>query len=139
MRHFSWSLNYCNCADGHRRGLILLPCSQVFHEPFRTPSSEQDGNSSTCCSQGRRYLEVRVESSAAGASETYHLILVYDDSQSIQRIADPRKGSYWIVNQILSKGLHNVDQECLTFTTTLMDKLEQVWHSEKKGDPTDME
>ena len=32
---------------------------------------------------------------------------------------------YWIVNQILSKGLHNADQESLTYTTTLMDKLEQ--------------
>ncbi|EHL02293.1 putative Vacuolar protein sorting-associated protein VTA1 like protein [Glarea lozoyensis 74030] len=33
---------------------------------------------------------------------------------------------YWIVNQILSKGLHNGDQETLEYTTTLMDKLEQV-------------
>ncbi|KAG9775742.1 hypothetical protein KCU88_g5049, partial [Aureobasidium melanogenum] len=33
--------------------------------------------------------------------------------------------NYWIVNQILSKGLHNADQESLTYTTTLMDKLEQ--------------
>ncbi|KIW87650.1 uncharacterized protein Z519_11624 [Cladophialophora bantiana CBS 173.52] len=32
---------------------------------------------------------------------------------------------YWIVNQILSKGLHNADQESLAYTTTLMDKLEQ--------------
>ncbi|EXJ87113.1 hypothetical protein A1O3_04071 [Capronia epimyces CBS 606.96] len=32
---------------------------------------------------------------------------------------------YWIVNQILSKGLHNTDQECLVYTTSLMDKLEQ--------------
>lgn len=36
-------------------------------------------------------------------------------------------GEYWIVNQILSKGLHNGDNETLTYTTTLMDKLEQVW------------
>ncbi|KAG0651928.1 vacuolar sorting-associated [Hyphodiscus hymeniophilus] len=33
---------------------------------------------------------------------------------------------YWIVNQILSKGLHNGDNETLTYTTTLMDKLEQI-------------
>jgi len=33
---------------------------------------------------------------------------------------------YWIVNQILSKGLHNGDAETLQYTTTLMDKLEQV-------------
>ncbi|KAJ9618609.1 hypothetical protein H2204_012962 [Knufia peltigerae] len=32
---------------------------------------------------------------------------------------------YWIINQILAKGLHNTDQECLAYTTTLMDKLEQ--------------
>ncbi|KIV85357.1 hypothetical protein PV11_01058 [Exophiala sideris] len=40
---------------------------------------------------------------------------------------------YWIVNQILSKGLHNADQECLVYTTTLMDKLEQfkAEHSEE--------
>ncbi|RKF59735.1 Vacuolar protein sorting-associated protein vts1 [Erysiphe neolycopersici] len=35
---------------------------------------------------------------------------------------------YWIVNQILSKGLHNGDPETLEFTTNLMDKLEQVWN-----------
>ncbi|KAH7412524.1 Vta1 like-domain-containing protein [Cadophora sp. MPI-SDFR-AT-0126] len=33
---------------------------------------------------------------------------------------------YWIVNQILSKGLHNGDAETLQYTTTLMDKLEQI-------------
>ncbi|KZF26062.1 DUF605-domain-containing protein [Xylona heveae TC161] len=33
---------------------------------------------------------------------------------------------YWIVNQILSKKLHNADSESLTYTTTLMDKLEQT-------------
>ena len=33
---------------------------------------------------------------------------------------------YWIVNQILAKGLHNGDPETLEYTTTLMDKLEQV-------------
>jgi len=35
-------------------------------------------------------------------------------------------GEYWVVNQILSKGLHNGDAETLQYTTTLMDKLEQV-------------
>jgi vacuolar protein sorting-associated protein VTA1 len=35
-------------------------------------------------------------------------------------------GEYWIVNQILAKGLHNGDAETLEYTTTLMDKLEQV-------------
>jgi len=35
-------------------------------------------------------------------------------------------GNYWIVNQILSKGLHNTNDECMTFTMNLMDKLEQV-------------
>lgn len=35
-------------------------------------------------------------------------------------------GEYWIVNQILSRGLHNGDNETLQYTTTLMDKLEQV-------------
>lgn len=36
-------------------------------------------------------------------------------------------GEYWVVNQILSKGLHNGDNETLTYTMTLMDKLEKVW------------
>lgn len=35
-------------------------------------------------------------------------------------------GNYWVVNQILSKGLHNSDEECLKYTTGLMDKLEKV-------------
>ncbi|TAQ86901.1 hypothetical protein B7494_g4785 [Chlorociboria aeruginascens] len=33
---------------------------------------------------------------------------------------------YWIVNQILSKELHNDDPETLQYTTALMDKLEQI-------------
>ncbi|KAI1491308.1 Vta1 like-domain-containing protein [Biscogniauxia mediterranea] len=33
---------------------------------------------------------------------------------------------YWVVNQILAKQLHTVDQECLQFTTNMMDKLEQT-------------
>ncbi|PQE31489.1 Vacuolar sorting-associated vts1 protein [Rutstroemia sp. NJR-2017a WRK4] len=33
---------------------------------------------------------------------------------------------YWIVNQILAKGLHNGDPETLSYTTTLMDKLETI-------------
>ncbi|TQS35129.1 hypothetical protein Golomagni_04458 [Golovinomyces magnicellulatus] len=33
---------------------------------------------------------------------------------------------YWIVNQILSKDLHNGDPETYQFTTVLMDKLEQI-------------
>ena len=35
-------------------------------------------------------------------------------------------GNYWIVNQIISKGLHNTDEECQMYTMGLMDKLEQV-------------
>lgn len=37
-----------------------------------------------------------------------------------------RIGYYWVVQQILKKQLHSVDGECLEFTTTIMDKLEQV-------------
>ncbi|KAI1191829.1 Vta1 like-domain-containing protein [Nemania serpens] len=33
---------------------------------------------------------------------------------------------YWVVQQILKKQLHNADEECLQFTTTIMDKLEQM-------------
>ncbi|KAI1819890.1 Vta1 like-domain-containing protein [Xylaria intraflava] len=33
---------------------------------------------------------------------------------------------YWAVQQILNKQLHNTDEECLGFTTTLMDKLEEI-------------
>ncbi|WDK10756.1 hypothetical protein CGRA01v4_02035 [Colletotrichum graminicola] len=35
-------------------------------------------------------------------------------------------GEYWVVNQILAKGLHNVDDESLSYTTNLMDRLEQT-------------
>ncbi|KAL9093953.1 MAG: hypothetical protein Q9165_003876 [Trypethelium subeluteriae] len=34
--------------------------------------------------------------------------------------------NYWIVQQILSKSLHTQDNDCLSYTTNLMDKLEQV-------------
>ncbi|KAI3324654.1 DUF605-domain-containing protein [Xylariaceae sp. AK1471] len=33
---------------------------------------------------------------------------------------------YWVVQQILKKQLHNADEECLQYTTTIMDKLEQM-------------
>ncbi|OHX00136.1 vacuolar protein sorting-associated protein vta1 like protein [Colletotrichum incanum] len=33
---------------------------------------------------------------------------------------------YWVVNQILAKGLHNVDDESLSYTTNLMNRLEQM-------------
>ena len=38
-----------------------------------------------------------------------------------------RIGNYWIVNQLISKGLHNVNDECTRYTTELMDKLERVF------------
>ncbi|KAI9891020.1 MAG: hypothetical protein M1814_003371 [Vezdaea aestivalis] len=34
--------------------------------------------------------------------------------------------SYWIVNHILSKGLHTIDAECRQYTADVMDKLEKV-------------
>ena len=37
-----------------------------------------------------------------------------------------REGEYYAVNQILAKQLHNADEECLGYTTALMDKLEKV-------------
>lgn len=33
---------------------------------------------------------------------------------------------YWVVNQIISKGLHSTDAESTQYTTDLMDKLERV-------------
>lgn len=38
------------------------------------------------------------------------------------------KGNYWIVNQILTKSLHTSDDESMTYTMRLVDKLEQVTH-----------
>lgn len=35
-------------------------------------------------------------------------------------------GEMRMLNQIISKGLHTTDGECLQYTTNLMDKLEQV-------------
>ena len=35
-------------------------------------------------------------------------------------------GTYWITEQIISKGLHLADEECKSYTMNLMDKLEQV-------------
>lgn len=40
--------------------------------------------------------------------------------------AHPSLGEYYIVNQIIAKGLHTADEECMQYTTTLMDKLEQT-------------
>jgi vacuolar protein sorting-associated protein VTA1 len=38
------------------------------------------------------------------------------------------------VNQILSRGLHQADEECLHYTTTLMDKLEQTKTANPEND-----
>ena len=35
-------------------------------------------------------------------------------------------GNFYIVNQIIEKGLHSIDDEVKLYTTNLVDKLEQV-------------
>ena len=40
--------------------------------------------------------------------------------------SDSAEGNYWIVEQIISKGLHQADEESKSYTMQLMDKLEQV-------------
>lgn len=35
-------------------------------------------------------------------------------------------GNFWIVNQIIERGLHASDEEIKLYTTNLVDKLEQV-------------
>ncbi|KAL8872541.1 MAG: hypothetical protein Q9174_001847 [Haloplaca sp. 1 TL-2023] len=46
--------------------------------------------------------------------------------------------NYWIVNQLISKGLHNADDECTKYTTDLMDKLEKA-KTEHSDDDTIMD
>ncbi|KAI0509087.1 Vta1 like-domain-containing protein [Xylaria bambusicola] len=41
---------------------------------------------------------------------------------------------YWVVQQILKRSLHNEDEECLQFTTTVMDKLEQMKTDQANND-----
>ncbi|KAJ3558915.1 hypothetical protein NPX13_g9619 [Xylaria arbuscula] len=41
---------------------------------------------------------------------------------------------YWVVQQILKKSLHSADEECLNFTTTIMDKLEQMKTEQANND-----
>lgn len=43
-------------------------------------------------------------------------------------------GDYYIVNQILSKGLHTADDESMAYTTALMDKLEQIKAQHPRND-----
>ena len=45
------------------------------------------------------------------------------------------QGNYFIINQILNKGLHTESDECMTYTTTLMDKLEK-FKNENLGNDT---
>ena len=35
-------------------------------------------------------------------------------------------GYYWMTNQILSRALHQADDECMQYTTMLVDKLESM-------------
>ncbi|KAI2641008.1 Vta1 like-domain-containing protein [Xylaria nigripes] len=41
---------------------------------------------------------------------------------------------YWAVQQILRSQLHNADQECLQFTSTIMDKLEEMKTNQADND-----
>ncbi|KAI0377527.1 DUF605-domain-containing protein [Hypomontagnella monticulosa] len=43
-------------------------------------------------------------------------------------------GFYWAVNQILGKGLHSADEECLQYTTNLMERLEQIKSDQANND-----
>jgi uncharacterized membrane-anchored protein YjiN (DUF445 family) len=43
-----------------------------------------------------------------------------------RRHSDNATGEYLIVNRILQKGLHTESDECMTYTTNLMDKLEKT-------------
>jgi hypothetical protein len=64
----------------------------------------------------------------ASQLETVKPVIAYWCKLSLSQIVQELTpaGEYWIVNQILSRGLHNGDNETLQYTTTLMDKLEQV-------------
>ncbi|OKL59482.1 hypothetical protein UA08_05260 [Talaromyces atroroseus] len=42
--------------------------------------------------------------------------------------------NYWVVNQIISKGLHNASEESIGFTTNLMDKLERFKTENSEND-----
>ncbi|KAF2836224.1 DUF605-domain-containing protein [Patellaria atrata CBS 101060] len=65
-----------------------------------------------------------------------------DITRFAQRAAQLEKvkpvAAYWcefhIVNQILNKGLHTADDECMAYTTTLMDKLEHTKTREANND-----
>ncbi|KAL8991949.1 MAG: hypothetical protein Q9169_007505 [Polycauliona sp. 2 TL-2023] len=46
--------------------------------------------------------------------------------------------NYWIINQLISKGLHNIDDECTRYTTEIMDKLERI-KTEHGNDDTIMD
>lgn len=44
-------------------------------------------------------------------------------------------GNFHIVNQIIERGLHNSDDEIKTYTTDLVDKLEQVSYADYPQPP----
>lgn len=71
---------------------------------------------------------MRNESRPAPEREAHHGLLVYAISREL--CIWPRRltstGEYWVVNQILAKQLHTADEDILAYTTSLMDKLEQV-------------
>jgi vacuolar protein sorting-associated protein VTA1 len=46
-----------------------------------------------------------------------------------------KTGNYFIINQILNKGLHTESDECMAYTTTLMDRLEK-FKNEHVGNDT---
>jgi hypothetical protein len=97
--------------------LRIASCFSFAHSNNGDPYSRQ--------AEGSRPHAIYRESCPARESEACHGVLVYAAPlQTRQKLIST--GEYWIVNQILSKGLHNGDNETLQYTTTLMDKLEQV-------------
>lgn len=41
-----------------------------------------------------------------------------------------RPGDYWVLKQILAKGLHNTNPKILEYSSRLMDKMEQVGYDD---------
>lgn len=103
---------------------------RIIHSPINLPPNEPliqcHGRPNPQRAQGSRHLALRPSRITARKSQAHCSLLVYASLIVRVGLSLTSLGEYWMVNQILSRGLHNQDQECLEYTTSLMDKLERV-------------
>lgn len=109
---------------------LLFPTFHILL-PLILNKQPHNGQQYPCESSVGRYWTLRSACDTGREGQTGHCLLVSVLSSNSPRddvklIAMGHTGNFYIVNQIIERGLHTSDDEVKLYTTDLVDKLEQV-------------